>query len=378
MFSLNQKVTLWVLWAALPAIALGACTQPSTIADTDIIRGTAPGLELGDSGAEVSAVCSFLERYGYLQQAADQVPGLAADDEPACNGTFNPWMQHALGLYQRRNHLDESGTVDQPTLALMSQPRCAVPDYQTDHQGPQQGNAYSFLGGRWPRDTAQLSYCFDNFGHLSPEDARTGLRFAFAQWQQASGFAFAEVEPDSENCDVRISWEFENHGDDHPFGGSLAHAFPPKCRGNDCTDLSGDFHLSYNCDWTLKRGDGISSCDLRHVALHELGHVLGLDHSNDQGSVMRPTYSHALRLGEDDFAGMASLYGSDEPASAGSAAALRDPDGESRSADLQSSACQAAPLHASDPLTGLIGLALLFLALRRSPEYAGGKPSRAN
>ena len=50
--------------------------------------------------------------------------------------------------------------------------------------------------------------------------------------------------------------------------------------------------------------------DLLTVAAHEIGHNLGLDHSNDPNALMFPSYSGPHRsLGNDDIAGVRSLYG---------------------------------------------------------------------
>ena len=50
--------------------------------------------------------------------------------------------------------------------------------------------------------------------------------------------------------------------------------------------------------------------DLLTVAAHEIGHTLGLDHSDDPNALMYPSYEGPHRsLGADDIAGIQDLYG---------------------------------------------------------------------
>ena len=53
--------------------------------------------------------------------------------------------------------------------------------------------------------------------------------------------------------------------------------------------------------------------NLLYVAVHELGHSLGLGHSDVKGTIMWPSYRGYrpnLQLHEDDIAGIQALYGS--------------------------------------------------------------------
>ncbi|KAI8541551.1 hypothetical protein RHMOL_Rhmol08G0070700 [Rhododendron molle] len=87
-----------------------------------------------------------------------------------------------------------------------------------------------------------------------------------------------------------------------PFNGQdgvLAHAFPP---------TNGKFH--YNGDYSFTVNSVAGSYHLETVALHEIGHLLGLGHSNVQDAIMFPRIPPATikGLSDDDIRGIRTLY----------------------------------------------------------------------
>ena len=53
---------------------------------------------------------------------------------------------------------------------------------------------------------------------------------------------------------------------------------------------------------------GMEGLDFRRIALHELGHVIGLEHESDNAAIMAPTIGNLDRLQADDIAGAEKLY----------------------------------------------------------------------
>ncbi len=95
---------------------------------------------------------------------------------------------------------------------------------------------------------------------------------------------------------------------------TLAHGYQPGTEvefGAGGT-LGGDLHFDVGHTWVDDPFDvtGNGQFDFFTVALHELGHNLGLGHSTEFGSVMWPYYSGTLRtLQTDDIAGIQAIYG---------------------------------------------------------------------
>lgn len=116
------------------------------------------------------------------------------------------------------------------------------------------------------------------------------------------------------NGDIRVSWQVGVHGDGNPFdglNGVLAHAFfPPPAGGT--TAFAGDVHFDDAETWTMLERPVPSGqpIDLVTVAAHEIGHALGLGHSNVNCALMNAFYNGSHRyLAQDDIDGIRTIYG---------------------------------------------------------------------
>jgi hypothetical protein len=119
---------------------------------------------------------------------------------------------------------------------------------------------------------------------------------------------FTEVGGGTQNPDVMIGWRPAEDPDRSMVGNVHAHAaFPPSCSG---TDLPKPIHFD-ETETTWAIGAVREAMDVEFVALHEMGHILGLAHSTVAGAVNWPfssTNSTERVLTDDDIAGVRQLY----------------------------------------------------------------------
>ena len=85
--------------------------------------------------------------------------------------------------------------------------------------------------------------------------------------------------------------------------GDLAHAY----HSSHLTKHPGEIHFNENINWVANTTGGVN---LLAVALHEIGHTLGISHSNVATSVMTSTiFNNKTKLDGDDIAAIRFLYG---------------------------------------------------------------------
>ncbi|CAF2521587.1 unnamed protein product [Rotaria sp. Silwood2] len=127
-------------------------------------------------------------------------------------------------------------------------------------------------------------------------------------WSYPSQLRFRQAN-EMEHPDIEFLFAQGYHEDGYQFDGKgsvLAHAFYPE------EHLGGDVHYDEDEDWTAYRENEYGLMDLFSVTVHELGHSLGLMHSNIPDAIMFPYYrgySKSIKLHGDDIAAIRKLYG---------------------------------------------------------------------
>ncbi|KAL4639226.1 hypothetical protein ACB092_03G202400 [Castanea dentata] len=264
----------------------------------------------------------YFQYFGYINHTSN-----FTDD-------FDDALKSAVETYQKNFNLNVTGSLDNDTVTQIIKPRCGVADIVNGTSAMNSGNPiatssskhfhsivsrYAFFPGepRWPEGHYDLTYAFNPEGDITDE-IRGVFSRAFDRWSRVTPLTF-ELSTSPYLADITIGFFNGDHGDGEPFDGilgTLAHAFSPP---------SGRFHLdaaeSWVVDGDVTMSTSLAAIDLESVAVHEIGHVLGLGHSSVVESIMYPAITSRTRkveLHSDDIMGVQYLYGANPAGNNGS------------------------------------------------------------
>ncbi|XP_067949426.1 matrix metalloproteinase-14-like [Watersipora subatra] len=236
----------------------------------------------------------YLMRYGYLAPPDPHTGNLASYAD----------YEKAIVDFQSMAGLEATGVMNNSTLEMMNRPRCGVSDKMGTNRFSHRKRRYALQGSKW--FSQNLTYHIANYTHrLQKDTIEEHIHIAIQMWTEFANITFSKV--NSTTADIVFVFANRTHNDGYPFdgeGGVLAHAFFPE-RG-------GDVHFDDSEKWIV--GTASQGIDLLFTAAHELGHSLGLSHSDNINSIMAPIYRASIsrqhQLHPDDMRAIQSLYGS--------------------------------------------------------------------
>uniref|UniRef100_A0A914ZEM2 Peptidase metallopeptidase domain-containing protein n=2 Tax=Parascaris univalens TaxID=6257 RepID=A0A914ZEM2_PARUN len=245
------------------------------------------------SAAPARHATKYLLEYGYL------------DDHST--------MRSAILKFQRFADLPMTGVLDRATLRKMSMSRCGNRDIGNlpipirARFRSRRTKRYAIEGSYW--GVRNVTYRIGKYTHsMSGYEARKVMRRAFKVWEEFSPLRFQYKSRGPVN--IEIIFARRAHGDGEPFDGKgqiLAHAFFPR--------FGGDVHFDEEELWSPSKSVG-HGIDLYAVAVHEIGHSLGLKHSQNHEAIMAPFYQtydgNSLHLQKDDMRALVHLYGTSD------------------------------------------------------------------
>ncbi len=283
--------------SALVAVSLCACaSEPDNRPLPERLGDIKADLTIGSAGDEVAALHEYLTQFGYFPnpELAKHYPRWrpAVSTLPAFDSQFDDQTAAAVRRLQVNNGLEPTGIVDAPTRELLARWRCGVPDNMVPLDPSDKFSTYSVSSNTFVHNFFMDVPFPTNLMNLSAAQFATAMRNAKTTWMQQSSLIMggaADFGAGTRMSFADIGSVLAGLTDD---GGVI----PGDCGNGFCR-----IQFSSTRNWLFT--------DFESVALHEMGHALGLDHSSFPNTVMAPSTGGRV-LAPDDVLAVSTLWDS--------------------------------------------------------------------
>ena len=162
--------------------------------------------------------------------------------------------------YQQWHGLATDGVAGPITTTSMSQPRCGLPDFQLSRE-PEKAS--------WPRNCMRVATAYRLNLNLDDDAIESAWDKALGLWSASCGLELSRIEAMQEANIWATSGPLP--------GSTLAWSYLPNGNCRERLEQRYDTTVTWNHDFLAK------------TILHEVGHAIGLTHSNRQSDIMYPS-----------------------------------------------------------------------------------------
>lgn len=187
---------------------------------------------------------------------------------------------------------------------------------------------YSLMGEEWAGDSPVITWSFAEYSSIDltlgrsysgyptfeatfDSEQRDLVRMAFQAWEDVADIDFVETD-DASSVDIRIGWDsIDGSSNSTTLGMATVWSVNDNIT---CASVQIDIADQSDADFTTG-SPASGKWSFLGTVTHEVGHTLGLDHSEYTSAMMYAMASDTVALTSDDIEAIVAVYGESQGAS---------------------------------------------------------------